>query len=473
MRLRLLALLTAVLVVAGAGTADARPRGLTIGFYGDPVLTGDTAATRAEWIPRAVAEGAGMVRVNIDWSQVAPTTRPAGFSPTDPSSPGYNWTAVDAAVRDLTSHGLKVLISITFAPKWAEGPDMPSYAQPGTWRPNPTQFADFAIAAARRYDGSFDGLPRVRYWQPWNEPNLDYYLSPQWTRAGNGWTPTSPDVYRQLLNSFYAAVKSVASSNFVVSGGTAPYGDPPGADPAGEERMPPVQFYRYLFCLKDNRRLTPYSCPDPPHLDAIDHHPYGIGGPLWHAVNRDDVAVPDIDKLSRVLHAAERDGHVLPHGSKQLWVTEVSWDSNPPNPGGVPIEEQARWLEQALYVLWKQGVDTVLWIQIIDQPCIPNCGTTSQAGLYYVNGTAKPAAQAFRFPFVTQRLNRRHVLAWGRAPEGGRLAIEVRRHGRWVVIRRLRVKTEQVFTASLRISGKALLRAQVAGLTSLTWTQPR
>ena len=460
-----------MLVITGVGTAVAHPRGLTIGFFSDPVLTGDSAATRAIWIPRAVGEGAGMVRLNVDWAQVAPATRPPGFSPTDPASPAYNWTTVDAAVRDLTSHGLKVLISITYAPKWAEGPDMPAAVQPGTWRPNPTQFADFALAAARRYDGSFDGLPRVRYWQAWNEPNLDYYLSPQWTRAGKRWAPTSPGLYRKLLNAFYAAVKSVSRSNFVVMGGTAPYGDPAGTDPTGEERMPPVQFDRDLFCLKDNRRLTPYGCPDPPHLDALDHHPYGIGGPLWHAINRDDVAVPDIGKLARVLHAAERDRHVLPRGSKRLWVTEVSWDSDPPDPGGVPIQQQARWLEQSLYVLWRQGVDTVLWVQIIDSPCIPNCGSTSQGGLYYLNGSSKPSALAFLFPFVTQHVNRHHVLAWGRSPEAGLLSIQTLRGGDWETIRTLRVKTKQVFTATLPMSGGAQLRAVVAGLTSVVWTQ--
>ena len=167
--------------------------------------------------------------------------------------------------------------------------------------------------------------------------------------------------------------------------------------------MPPVAFDRGLFCLRDDAALTPLSCPDPPHLDALSHHPYGIGGPLWHALNPDDAAVPDMYKIARVLHAAERAGHVLPAGPKQLWVTEISWDSSPPDPNGVPILEQAHWLEQSLYVLWRQGVDTVLWLQIVDSPPIPNYGSTYQAGLYYLGGGAKPAAQAFRFPFVTRR----------------------------------------------------------------------
>jgi hypothetical protein len=476
MRLCRLAVLAALLItglLAGVSASEAQALGLTTGFFGDPALTTDNAATRAVWIPRAVAEGAGIVRVNVFWSQVAPATRPVGFVPSNSSSAGYNWAPIDAEVRDLSSHGLKVLINISAAPTWAEGSGQPASAQPGSWRPNPHQFASFAEAAARRYSGHFPDplqpgafLPRVRHWQAWNEPNLSIYLAPQWTRTGGASVPASPGIYVQLLNAFYAAVKHVSSSNFVLAAGTAPYGDPPGG-----QRMQPVAFDRTLFCLKDNAKLTPVSCPNPPHLDAVDHHPYGVGGPLWHAFNADDVAVPDLYKIARVLRAAQRAGHVLPGGPKQLWTTEISWDSSPPDPQGVPIAQQAHWLEQSLFVLWGQGVNTVLWYQLVDSPPIPSYAATYQAGLYYLNGTPKPAAQAFRFPFVTKRLNRGQVEAWGRAPAAGRLAIEMLRGATWTVVRRLSVRADQVFLPTLAIRGAQVFRAQLGGQTSLTWTQ--
>src|SRR5947209_12000350 len=112
---------------------------------------------------------------------------------------------------------------------------MPSNVQPGTWKPSPTEFAQFARAAARRYDGSFpdprnptDDLPRVRYWQAWNEPNLDTYLTPQWVRTRHGFAPASPGIYRSMLNSFYTAIKTMGRSNVVATAGIAPYGNPPG-----------------------------------------------------------------------------------------------------------------------------------------------------------------------------------------------------------------------------------------------------
>ncbi len=470
--LRLLALAAVVLCVAARPT-QVSAQGLTMGFSADPALTANTPAAGSEWIPRAVSEGASIVRVNVVWSKVAPTVRPPSFAPADPSSPGYDWSAVDATVRALAGQGLQVLLNVTGAPTWAEGTSPPTDATPGTWRPDPTQFASFATAAALRYDGHFPDplqpgafLPRVRYWQPWNEPNLSLYLAPQWTRSGKRWVATSPAIYRGLLDAFYRAVKHVSSANFVVTAGTAPYGDAPGG-----ERMPPVAFDRSLFCLRDDARLSPVSCPDPPRLDALSHHPYGIKGPLWHALNADDAAVPDVDKLARVLHAAEHARHVLPAGPKQLWVTEISWDSSPPDPNGVPVTEQARWLEQSLYVLWRQGVNTVLWLQIVDSPPIPSYGSTYQAGLYYLSGAPKPAAEAYRFPFVTRRLTRGQIQAWGRAPRAGRLAIEEQRHGHWVVLRRLIVHTGQVFGAVLPVRGRAVLRAQADPDTSLAWTQ--
>jgi hypothetical protein len=472
-RFRRLAVL-ASLLLAGASAPDAHARrALTTGFSADPVLTSGSAATRTPWIRRAAAEGAGIVRVNLSWSQVAPSTRPPGFDPADPSTRGYDWSAVDSSVRDLSSQGLQVLLNITFAPMWAEGAGRPATARPGTWRPDCAQFASFATAAAVRYDGHFPDplqpravLPRVRFWQAWNEPNLAYYLAPQWTRSGRGWVPASPTIYRMLLNAFYAAVKRVSRSNYVVAAGTAPYGDQPGG-----QRIPPVEFDRDLFCLRGNARLSPVRCADLPHLDAVSHHPYGIEGPLWHALNAGDAAVPDLFKVARVLHAAERAGHVLPAGPKGLWATEISWDSSPPDPQGVPIAEQARWLEQALYVLWSQGVTTVLWLQIVDAPPNPSYPATYQAGLYFLGGNAKPAARAFRFPFVTHRAGRRSVQAWGRAPEGGKLAIEIRRGWRWHVLRRLRVRARRVFLATLALRGRTVLRARVGTQISLAWTQ--
>lgn len=450
-----------------ASSADAT-RGLTTGVFSFP--SGSKPSQTETYLDRATSIGVSIVRVNVGWAGIAPT-RPV--DPTDPASAGYNWSSVDAQVRVLAAHGIKVLITVSDAPTWAEGANPPRDARPGTWRPNATDLGQFAQAIAQRYDGSYPDplaagstLPRVSDFQVWNEPNLAYYLQPQWQRVKKHWQAVAPTVFRSLANAFYTGVKSVSSSDFVILGGTAPYGDPPGGP-----RIPPVEFYRYLFCLNGRVALKPTSCPSPVHANAVDNHPYGIGGPLQHALNPDDVSIPDIDKVTRVLRAAERAGHILPRGGKQTWTTEFSWDTKPPDPQGVPVQKQARWVEQALYVLWHQGVSTAMYYQLVDSPPIPNYASTYQAGFYYLSGKAKPSATAYRFPFVTSRANARALSAWGRAPQTGTVAIQVKRGRTWKTLHHIHVRSGQVFETRLSLRGKATLRAKLNGQTSLTWTQ--
>lgn len=55
-----------------------------------------------------------------------------------------------------------------------------------------------------------------------------------------------------------------------------------------------------------------------------------------------------------------------------------------------------------MYVLWSQGVSAVFWLQI-DDPMTAAPATALDAGLYFQDGRRKPAATAYRFPFVTNR----------------------------------------------------------------------
>src|SRR5262249_15431939 len=143
--------------------------------------------TRELWLERAAETGASIVRVNVHWSAVAPAAPPSGFDPSDPSAHGYLWSQTDAAVRDAAAHRVAVMLTVYSAPPRAEAPGRPPGIRPGTWKPRPEAFAAFARALALRYGGSFPDplypgatLPRVRFFEVWNEPNLNDYLSPQW-----------------------------------------------------------------------------------------------------------------------------------------------------------------------------------------------------------------------------------------------------------------------------------------------------
>ncbi len=456
----------ACLPVVPAGAAP----GLRTGFMAAEFAAPDPAV-RSAWLDRAIGEAASVVRLGVDWSKIAPGRPPAGFAPGDPSAPGYDWTAIDAAVRDATARGLEPVLTIFRAPSWAEGPGRPAGAAPGAWRPDPGQLAAFARAAATRYSGGFPdplhpgaALPRVRDFQCWNEPNLSLYLAPQWDTRGGQLQPSSPTIYRAMLNAFYAAVKGVDPGAVVAEAGTAPYGDP---DPGGQRLFPAV-FVRQLLCLSAS--LRPAACPNPAHFDVLAHHPYAVAGPTAPALGRDDVSIPDLGKLTRPLAVAVRTGRALPRGPKRVWVTEFSWDTNPPDPAGVPTATEARWLEQAFEILWREGVDTVVWLNVRDEAPIPDYASTYQSGVFLRDGTPKPAADAFRFPFVVHRATGASVRVWGAAPGRGRVAIEIRgTGGTWRTLRRLPGAPSRVFQAHLRLRGAATLRARLGTSTSLPW----
>jgi hypothetical protein len=449
---------------AGPGaTPAARP--LTLGFS-DGAYTGADAGV---WLRRTVAAGADMVRIAIGWPVPNTNTKPAGFDAGNPADPHYDFTQDDQAIKLATALGLKVLATFTGAPLWAEGPGAPADATPGTWKPNPQDLEDYGAALAKRYSGHFPDpsdpghmLPRVAAFQVWNEPNLSDYLSPQWS----GGRPASPDLYRRMLNAFYRGVKSVDPSAVVVTAGSAPFGDQPGG-----LRMTPVTFWRNLLCLNGaGGRLRSAGCTDPAHFDAWSHHPYAVGSPTWHALDPGDVAMPDLGKLTSLMRAAERDGTALPRGGHPLWVTEVAYNSYPPDPGGVPIQRDARWLEQAFEVLWREGAQAIFWEQVGDMPPIPSFSMTSQSGVYYVNGRPKPALTAYRFPLVGWRESAGTVEIWGRSPVAGRVSIQRQAGSGWRSLRTLNGRRHGVFAISIADRAPIRVRAEVSGQTSLVWT---
>jgi hypothetical protein len=471
-----LVLAAAVLALSVAALASAAPataaRPLELGFtsYGDQLFTDPDPAVRSLWLGRASQAGAGMVLLGAGWASIAPANPPAGFDPGDPADPAYSWETLDAAVRDATAHGFRVMILVTRAPPWAEGPNTPDKIRPGAWKPDPAALGDFSTAIASRYSGRFvdpanpgaGALPRVRLWQLWAEPNLGVNLAPQY-EAGKR---LGPEHYRLMLDSFYTAIKAIAPSNTVVTGGLAPYGDPPGG-----ERTRPLAFYRDLLCLRDRKKLRRSSCPQKPRFDVLAHHPITLrGGPGQSAIHPDDAGSADLGEVKKVLRAAERARTIKPRGRHPLWATEFWWASNPPvveEPAPNP-QKQARRIEESLYLYWKGGARVAIMLQIRDGEAY----FTGGSGLYFKDGTPKPALTAFRFPFVADRVSGPRTRAWGRAPAAGRLAIERRSSGGWRTIKKLNVKRQSVFNTRVRVKGRAKLRARVGTDQSLVWRLP-
>jgi hypothetical protein len=457
------------LVAAACADASKSPPSapLTLGFF-DSVFGGPDGAT---WIRRALAAGGSVVRLNIGWDAPDTLEKPAGFHARDPASPYYDFSAADAAVKAAAAGGVRVILDFTGAPRWAEGPNMPPDASPGSWMPDPVDVGDYAIALARRYSGHFrdpndpsHALPRVWAFQLWNEPNLSTYLAPQW----RGDIPESPLEYRRMLNAFYKGIKSIDPSALVVTAGTAPFGDLN----VGGERLGPALFWRDVLCVRERgTSLSAGHCRDPAHFDVLDHHPYSVGDPETHALNPDDVSIPDIGKLTVILRIAERAGEAMPRIHHPIWVTEVGYNTKPPNPEGVPMHTAALWLEQTLWLLWAQGVSLITLNGISDSPPAPSYSTTSQAGVYFVNGQPKPElVQAFSFPFVAIRKGRSTVELWGRSPASGRLTIQRLSSGSWEPVTHMNVHARFTFLTRIVDTVPTSFRAVVTGHMSLAWT---
>jgi hypothetical protein len=407
-------------------------------------------------LSRMKAAGASLVRISVHWSQIAPQTVTSGFDATNPEDPAYDWSLVDTEVQAAVGDGLQPILDVVDAPVWARVDKSAAVSSP-----RPAHLTAFSHAIAERYSGSFQGLPRVRYWQLWNEPNLNTYLQPQFA----GTQPASPGIYRGMVNAFAHAVKGVSATNVVIVGGLAPYGIQRKGQPIDKVlSVAPQTFMRDLLCISAGAH--PHAtCRTKVAFDAFSVHPYTWGGPTHTAFSGDDVAIGDLPEVNQVLHAAWRFGHVQASSPPKLWVTEFSWDTNPPDPKAIPIGLQARWTAEALYHMWFDGVAVVTWFLLRDQPM----STPFQSGLYFAGPTLaadrpKPTLRAFRFPFVAYPRGA-GIYVWGRTPSGGAATVLVQRRvgSTWRTSARLQVGAGGVFSRLLPLAEKTgFLRARLA-----------
>jgi hypothetical protein len=404
---------------------------------------------------RVHAAGARKIRLLLNWRQVAPENPPPGFDPSNPADPSYDWSQFEAELVPAAAAGLDALVVVRSAPSWASAA---GGGKAGTVLPDPAQFARFAHAAAVRYGGSFGGLPRVRYWQVWNEPNHFGFLNPQYEAR----TLRSPAIYASLVNAFADAVHAVEADNVVIAGGLAPFQNP--SPPVSA----PLTFMSDLLCVSRDPRPKP-TCNTRLHFDVLSHHPYTSGSPTHHASVPGDASIPELVEIKRMLRAAVAAGHVQSSGSVRFWVTEFGWDTNPPDPGAVPLGLHARWTSEALYRMWRAGVSLVTWYKIRDDATLglPN-SSTFQSGLYFRCDESlscdkpKPSLRAFRFPFVAFRSGRR-VYFWGRTPGGKRAKVIVQQRvgKRWKRLRVLKTNGFGIFSRRVRTFRRGSLRTQL------------
>jgi hypothetical protein len=427
--------------------------------------------------------GVDRVRLTANWSILTrdpeAASKPAGFDARDPAAyPQAPWQGLDEAVRLAQEAGLKVMIDIGFwAPRWA------TTAPPGPRaRTNidARAFADYAVAVARRYSGTWapssvvvtppppppdqnllDALlgrrplegqptsvvvagtpiPRVDQFVLWNEPNHPGLLLPQWKGHGRSARPASPAIYARMVRAAYPAAKAtLPSAQFLLGNTSSDGGSPPNGAVA------PLRFIRELACVDVKLRpLRGGACAHYKRLpgDGWAHHPYPrqLRPDYRQADHPDNARLGDLGRLSSLLRRLAARGRIA-RPLQRIHLTEFGYETSR-IPGRPTLSQgtQARWLTWSEYLASKvPGVVTFPQFLLRDLPPGPVRVSSSvnrgfgenYSGLQTVDGKDKLAASSFTAGLFAERLSRRGVLLWGRLRLGAGLrgiSIQRRRGG--------------------------------------------
>lgn len=318
--------------------------------------------------------GAGIWQGFLYWGTVS-SRRPANAR--DPQDPAYAWPpALDQAVAEGRRYGIRISLQIATAPAWANG------GHPWNWAPQrPSDYADFAVAAARRY-------PSVHIWMIWGEPSKQANFMPMTpeTRGRVGLTAAqarAPRLYARILDSAYAALKGVSKANLVVGGNTYTVGE-----------ISPYNWIRSMR-LPNGRR---------PRMDLYGHNPFTARRPdlrnpppVSPGPDRNYSDFSDLDTLALVV---DHNGYHSPGGGPlRFFLSEFFLPTDHANwefPFHVSRKVQADWLSDALRIVRRGSrFYTLGWLSLYDDPRQSD-GLEVNRGLIDLSGRRKPAYTAFR-----------------------------------------------------------------------------
>jgi hypothetical protein len=414
-----LCLLAALPAVASAGPL--------IGIADDRVLlNGGAAADRA--VAAWSADGVDVVRIFVQWDEASPSPgahkRPAG---------AYDFSRVDAAVDRVRAAGMQPLLTLTGpGPVW--GTQDPSRGS-RRYRPSPARYAEFAQDAVEHFKG------RVHSYILWNEPNLSFWLSPQYA---------APSIYRNLVNAAVPAIKTVDPSAQLLVGALAP-------------RSQPLSWLRRLGCVDSHyRRVRSGTCRTfrPINATALAYHPHSVTySPTRPFPGTNDANLASLGRLEAVLDRLRNAGRLRIGGG--LWLDEYGYQTNPPDPFlGVSPTTQDRWLQEADYLTWRNPRVKLLTQYVWqDEPAAPGSAYSGwQSGLRYANGRAKPALAHFPVPFF---LDPTRSLLWGQVRPGGAHPVLGQRRaagGSWTTVARVSTDSRGYWSRHMRLSRGASYR---------------
>jgi hypothetical protein len=346
-----------VLTVALASCVELVPAAIAgeKGIWGPPTRNGSSL------FPIYRELGVTLYEDDLHWNAIA-TRRPR--HPRNPHDPAYAWPPeIARAVSEAKRYGTQVALQIIGGPRWANGNKPPKWATFDARR-----FADFAVAAARRY-------PSVHLWMIWGEPSRSKDFRP--LTPARPFLPLTahqliaPHLYSRILDSAYGALKSVSSANLVIGGMT---------DTAAS--ISPQQWI-------ENMRL-----PDgrPPRLDMYGHNPFTSRAPnLANPPSPgEQVDFSDLGRLMQLVDAKlARPENPQPKLFLSEWTipTAVDREFN----FYVDPRVQALWITDGLRIARQDPrIYALGWIHLFDAP------PQAAGGLIEANGKRKPGFFAWK-----------------------------------------------------------------------------
>jgi hypothetical protein len=370
-----LVIVLSVLAAFAAPAAFAAER-MWIGFHDDPSFrwVGDRRAR----VQGASQKNATIMRLLVQWNLVA-RTRPS--SPADPFDRAYNFDDIDEAVRAAQDNDQEVLLTLSGTPRWANGGKNPNVMPRRV-----ADFGSFARAIASRYSGRFEGLPFVRFYSIWNEPNLQLFLAPQFNAQGRSVAPAN---YARLAAVAYSGIKAGSRQALVAIGETSARGSdkPTGLRPTHT----PGKFAELV--AKANPRLK---------FDAWSHHPYPFNpnSPPSQRVRWPNVSLALLPRLDTELK------RWFKRKSVPIWVTEYGHQTRPEDSLGIPYARQAAYIQQSISMVSRYSfVPMFIWFVYQDDQ-----GQPWESGIYTRSGAPKGPSPS-RFTATARPFDARNGLA--------------------------------------------------------------
>jgi hypothetical protein len=325
-------------VLGAPGLADARP----VAALEDDQFVSAPIDTLDNRIQRMKQTGAKYTHVDVFWNEVAPNrpSRP-GSNKYDKRTArnhrwdGYDWTRVDTIMTELKRRKIVPIMQVYSSTWFSNGGRRQAPLSQGGFRtqyipfaPNPSMYADFMYALAKRYNGkqrvTLNGktvrLPRARHFEHWNEANLKSFF-----RKGRG---SNVGAYAQLVAkgapAVDAAQRGIRPKTLNLGGTFGPRSS------GGNGNIGALTWWKKLLRNKQFRR----------HIDIPTGHFYPAAAPL-----KQSKAFPSWSTLNLMIEETNKYANTR---RKKIMITEAGYTTarTPFRSARVTFSQQARYIKQ-------------------------------------------------------------------------------------------------------------------------------